>query len=83
MEVFQYAIRKLIGGIPLVLGVTFIYTTSDAVESMMLASEIAVLADGEIIERGTHTELLEKQGAYYDLYMSQFRSQEALESAAD
>jgi ABC-type sugar transport system ATPase subunit len=33
-----------------VLGVTFVYMTSDAVESMMLASEIAVLAAGEIVE---------------------------------
>jgi hypothetical protein len=32
--------------------------------------------DGEIIERGTHNELLAKKGAYYDLYMSQFRREE-------
>lgn len=34
------------------LKVTFIYTTSDAVESLMLASQIAVLDGGEIIESG-------------------------------
>jgi ABC-type sugar transport system ATPase subunit len=34
------------------LKVTFIYTTSDAVESLMLASQIAVLDAGEIIESG-------------------------------
>lgn len=34
------------------LKVTFIYTTSDAIESLMLASQIAVLDDGEIIESG-------------------------------
>lgn len=34
------------------LNVTFIYTTSDAVESLMLASQIAVLDGGEIIESG-------------------------------
>jgi ATP-binding cassette subfamily B multidrug efflux pump len=46
------------------------------------ADQVLVLAAGEIIERGTHTELLEKQGAYYDLYMSQFRAQEGVEAAA-
>jgi len=29
--------------------------------------------DGEIIERGTHEELLEKRGFYYRVYMSQFK----------
>jgi hypothetical protein len=33
-----------------------------------------VLNEGEIIERGKHQELLAKKGFYYNLYMSQFRS---------
>ncbi len=32
-----------------------------------------VINDGEIIERGTHEELLEKRGFYYRVYMSQFK----------
>jgi len=32
-----------------------------------------VINQGEIIERGTHRELLEKKGFYYNLYMSQFK----------
>ncbi|MCI8979195.1 MAG: ATP-binding cassette domain-containing protein, partial [Clostridia bacterium] len=32
------------------------------------ADAIMVLEQGEIIERGTHEELLEKQGRYYELY---------------
>lgn len=40
------------------------------------ADQVLVLKDGEIVERGTHNELLEKRGAYYDLYMSQFRREE-------
>ena len=45
------------------------------------ADQVLMLVDGEIIERGTHNELLEKRGAYYDLYMSQFRREDAPESA--
>lgn len=40
------------------------------------ADQVLVLKDGQIIERGTHHSLLEQQGAYYDLYMSQFRREE-------
>jgi ATP-binding cassette subfamily B protein len=37
------------------------------------ADQILVINDGEIIERGTHQELLDMKGFYYNLYMSQFR----------
>jgi ATP-binding cassette subfamily B protein len=40
------------------------------------ADMILVLKDGQIVERGKHDELLDKQGFYYDLYMSQFKKQE-------
>ncbi|PMQ01245.1 MAG: multidrug ABC transporter ATP-binding protein [Dictyoglomus sp. NZ13-RE01] len=36
------------------------------------ADLILVVNHGEIIERGTHEELLRKRGFYYNLYMSQF-----------
>lgn len=39
------------------LDYTFIYSTSDAVEAMMLADKIAVLAQGKIIEYGSAAEL--------------------------
>ncbi|HOK29954.1 MAG TPA: multidrug ABC transporter ATP-binding protein, partial [bacterium] len=39
------------------------------------ADMILVINDGEIIERGTHRELLEKKGFYYSLYMSQFAAE--------
>ncbi len=42
------------------------------------ADQVLVLADGLIVERGTHTELLDRRGAYYDLYMSQFQREEAV-----
>jgi ATP-binding cassette subfamily B protein len=37
------------------------------------ADVILVIDRGEIIERGSHNELMVKKGFYYDLYMSQFR----------
>jgi ATP-binding cassette subfamily B multidrug efflux pump len=43
------------------------------------ADQVLVLNHGEIIERGTHPQLLAQHGFYYDLYMSQFRHDEAPE----
>ncbi len=40
------------------------------------ADMVLMVDDGQIIERGTHNELLERQGAYYTLYMSQFREED-------
>jgi ATP-binding cassette subfamily B protein len=37
------------------------------------ADRILVLKSGEIIEIGSHDELMQKQGSYYDLFMSQFK----------
>ena len=36
------------------------------------ADLILVINEGEIIEKGTHTELMEKKGFYYNLFTSQF-----------
>ncbi len=46
------------------------------------ADMILVLEKGKIVERGKHDELLKKKGAYYDLYMSQFKKQEEVEKAS-
>jgi len=37
------------------------------------ADKILVIRDGEIVEQGTHSELLAKKGFYERLYMSQFK----------
>lgn len=39
---------------------------------------ILVINKGEIVERGTHDELMQGHGFYYDLYMSQFRGKDEL-----
>ena len=38
------------------------------------ADEIAVIADGQIVEQGDHETLLSKGGIYADLYKLQFRA---------
>jgi len=37
------------------------------------ADQILVIDKGQIVERGKHSELMERKGFYYELYMSQFR----------
>lgn len=43
------------------------------------ADEIAVVMNGEITERGTHEELMERGGTYKDLYSLQFRNNDFVE----
>jgi ATP-binding cassette, subfamily B, multidrug efflux pump len=37
------------------------------------ADQVVALRDGQIVERGTHAQLLAARGYYYGLYMTQFR----------
>jgi ATP-binding cassette subfamily B protein len=46
------------------------------------ADQILVIKDGRIVERGRHADLLDQKGAYYDLYMSQFKKQEEVAQPA-
>jgi ATP-binding cassette subfamily B multidrug efflux pump len=39
------------------------------------ADNVLVINDGEIIEEGTHNELLDQNGFYHNLYISQFKGQ--------
>ena len=42
------------------------------------ADKIILLSHGEIVEEGTHFELLDKKGKYYDLYMLQYHKQQII-----
>ena len=42
------------------------------------ADRILVIRDGEIVEQGTHRELLDRQGFYHQMYMSQFKGVEGV-----
>ena len=39
------------------------------------ADEVVVIHHGEIVERGTHQQLLDKRGFYHHLYVSQFKGE--------
>ena len=39
--------------------------------TIIQADQILVIDNGEIIERGTHEELVSKKGLYYELYERQ------------
>lgn len=45
------------------------------------ADVVLMVKAGEIVERGTHQELLDLRGEYHALYMSQYRRQETLDAA--
>ncbi|HEY0933500.1 MAG TPA: ABC transporter ATP-binding protein, partial [Trebonia sp.] len=47
------------------------------------ADQILVIESGQVAETGTHLELLEAGGLYADLYLTQFKSQENAEAAAE
>ena len=40
--------------------------------TIMDSDMIVVMDNGRIVENGTHDELLEKKGKYYELYMTQY-----------
>ncbi|MBO6946742.1 MAG: ABC transporter ATP-binding protein/permease [Rhodospirillales bacterium] len=54
-------------------------TIAHRLSTVIDADEILVLLDGEIVERGTHKNLLDQQGTYADMWE---RQQEAKEAAA-
>ena len=39
------------------------------------ADQVLVINNGEIVEKGTHQQLLDARGFYHNLYVSQFKGQ--------
>lgn len=67
----QHAIEKLIANRTSIV-------IAHRLSTIRKANKIIVLDKGEIREMGTHEELLEKQGFYYQLHKMQFQKQESL-----
>jgi len=65
----QQALRELMKG-----RTTFVI--AQRLRTVRNADQILVLKDGEVAERGTHAELLEKGGIYREIYDLQLRDQE-------
>ena len=53
-------------------GRTVVYVSHSMRTIQQLCNRVIVLDHGQIIERGSHDELLEKKGRYYQLYTGQF-----------
>ncbi|MCL2764933.1 MAG: ABC transporter ATP-binding protein/permease [Treponema sp.] len=52
----------------------FMFFISHRLSSVKNANEVLMLENGEIIERGTHTELMEKNGKYADMFTKQAKN---------
>lgn len=48
------------------------FVIAHRLQTIRNAHKILVIHDGELIESGTHSDLLEQKGFYYDLYTTQF-----------
>jgi ATP-binding cassette subfamily B protein len=65
-RLIQGALEKLLAG-------RTSFVIAHRLSTIRNADQVLVLNEGEIIERGTHDDLLSAGGFYHDLYMSQFR----------
>jgi ATP-binding cassette subfamily B protein len=52
------------------------FVIAQRLSTVKRADKIVVLEGGEVVEQGTHEDLLEKGGIYADIYNMQFRQQE-------
>lgn len=68
-RIIQNALEKLLQG-------RTSFVIAHRLSTIRNAGQVLVVQAGQIVERGTHSELLAQKGAYYDLYMSQFRRQD-------
>jgi ATP-binding cassette subfamily B protein len=69
-RLIQAALEKLLEG-------RTSFVVAHRLSTIKNADTILVLREGQIVEQGRFQELLEKRWVFYDLYMSQFRRQEA------
>ncbi len=68
-QVIQKALARLLKG-------RTSFVIAHRLSTIMHSDRIVVIHDGKIVEQGTHTELLVKQGMYYELYRTGFQEKE-------
>ena len=69
-RLIQQALDKLLAG-------RTSFVIAHRLSTIRNADVVLVMRDGVIVERGNHDELLAARGAYYELYQSQFRGEQA------
>ncbi|MQA00312.1 MAG: ATP-binding cassette domain-containing protein [Dehalococcoidia bacterium] len=72
----QEALRNLMEG-----RTTFVI--AQRLRTVQMADQILVLKDGEIVEQGTHAELLDRGGLYQEIYDLELRDQEEARAEMD
>ena len=50
-----------------------IFAIAHRLSTIRYADQVLVINNGEIIEKGTHSELMDRKGFYHHLYYSQFK----------
>lgn len=50
------------------------FVIAHRLSTILSADRILVIQDGRLIEQGTHRQLIERRGVYYEMYQSQFAS---------
>lgn len=68
-RIIQDAISKLLEG-------RTSFVVAHRLSTIVHADKILVMQFGEIVEQGTHDELLAKHGYYYELYTNQYREEQ-------
>lgn len=68
-QLIQEAIEKLMKG-------RTSFVIAHRLSTVRSADVILVVDGGKIVEQGNHAELLKKRGAYYNLYLQQFREEQ-------
>jgi ATP-binding cassette subfamily B protein len=73
--------REIFDGILPARGERTVLFSTHRMASLSRCDRILVLADGRIVEEGTHGDLLARRGTYFDLYSRQMLARELEESS--